>query len=215
MTTLGTPLSPHATRVLLLGSGELGKEVALELQRFGVEVIAADRYADAPAMQVAHRSHVLDMLDPVALREASGSALAHFPDVWSVVRLRAETLAQNDSGENVRDDHSGIEQARGLVSNFVSRQWWNHDAALFQGKLEERLGNFSTAAGAYERAGRLDCWETAAWQCSAMLCLRAGQLEQALICQRIAVRHQPSDREAHRVLAFLLDRSESPPAGEK
>ena len=51
-------LSPHATRVLLLGSGELGKEVAIELQRFGVEVIAADRYADAPAMQVAHRSHV-------------------------------------------------------------------------------------------------------------------------------------------------------------
>jgi phosphoribosylglycinamide formyltransferase 2 len=68
MTTLGTPRSPSATRVLLLGAGELGKEVAIELQRFGVEVIAADRYADAPAMQVAHRSQVLDMLDPVALR---------------------------------------------------------------------------------------------------------------------------------------------------
>jgi phosphoribosylglycinamide formyltransferase 2 len=66
---LGTPLSPSATRVLLLGSGELGKEVAIELQRLGVEVIAADRYADAPAMQVAHRSHVLNMLDPAALRE--------------------------------------------------------------------------------------------------------------------------------------------------
>ena len=65
---LGTPLTPGATRVLLLGSGELGKEVAIELQRLGVEVVAADRYADAPAMQVAHRSHVLDMLDPVALR---------------------------------------------------------------------------------------------------------------------------------------------------
>ena len=68
MTTLGTPLSPHAMRVLLLGSGELGKEVALELQRFGVEVIAADRYANAPAMQVAHRNHVLDMLDGAAVR---------------------------------------------------------------------------------------------------------------------------------------------------
>jgi len=68
MTTLGTPLSPRATRVLLLGAGELGKEVAIELQRFGVEVIAADRYADAPAMQVAHRSHVLDMLDGAAIR---------------------------------------------------------------------------------------------------------------------------------------------------
>ncbi|QDH69676.1 formate-dependent phosphoribosylglycinamide formyltransferase [Marilutibacter alkalisoli] len=69
MTKIGTPLSPHAFRVLLLGSGELGKEVAIELQRFGVEVIAADRYADAPAMQVAHRSHVLDMLDGQAVRE--------------------------------------------------------------------------------------------------------------------------------------------------
>jgi phosphoribosylglycinamide formyltransferase 2 len=68
MTRIGTPLSPQATRVLLLGSGELGKEVAIELQRFGVEVIAADRYANAPAMQVAHRSHVLDMLDGDAVR---------------------------------------------------------------------------------------------------------------------------------------------------
>ena len=68
MTTLGTPFSPGATRVLLLGAGELGKEVAIELQRLGVEVIAADRYANAPAMHVAHRAHVLDMLDPAALR---------------------------------------------------------------------------------------------------------------------------------------------------
>jgi phosphoribosylglycinamide formyltransferase 2 len=68
MTTLGTPLSASGTRVLLLGAGELGKEVAIELQRFGVEVIAADRYANAPAMQVAHRAHVLDMLDAAALR---------------------------------------------------------------------------------------------------------------------------------------------------
>ncbi len=66
--SIGTPLSPHATRVLMLGSGELGKEVVIELQRFGVEVIACDRYADAPAMQVAHRSHVFDMLDRAELR---------------------------------------------------------------------------------------------------------------------------------------------------
>ena len=68
MTTLGTPLSPSATRVMLLGSGELGKEVAIELQRFGCEVIAVDRYANAPAMQVAHRCHVINMLDGKALR---------------------------------------------------------------------------------------------------------------------------------------------------
>ncbi|QXA14338.1 formate-dependent phosphoribosylglycinamide formyltransferase [Aeromonas sp. FDAARGOS 1403] len=64
----GTATRPGATRALLLGSGELGKEVAIELQRFGIEVIATDRYADAPAMQVAHRAHVLDMLDGDALR---------------------------------------------------------------------------------------------------------------------------------------------------
>ena len=64
----GTPSSSSAVRLLLLGSGELGKEVAIEAQRLGVEVIAANRYADAPAMQVAHRAVVLDMLDPVALR---------------------------------------------------------------------------------------------------------------------------------------------------
>lgn len=64
----GTATRPGATRALLLGSGELGKEIAIELQRFGIEVIAADRYADAPAMQVAHRAHVLDMLDGAALR---------------------------------------------------------------------------------------------------------------------------------------------------
>ena len=69
MTLLGTPLSHSATRLLLLGAGELGKEVAIEAQRLGVEVIAADRYPNAPAMQVAHRSHVLNMLDPVALRD--------------------------------------------------------------------------------------------------------------------------------------------------
>jgi phosphoribosylglycinamide formyltransferase 2 len=64
---LGTPLKKGATRLLLLGSGELGKEVVIEAQRLGVEVIAVDRYPDAPAMQVAHRSHVISMLDRAAL----------------------------------------------------------------------------------------------------------------------------------------------------
>lgn len=68
MTEIGTPLSPTATRVLMCGSGELGKEVVIELQRLGVEVIAADRYDNAPAMQVAHRSHTLSMTDADALR---------------------------------------------------------------------------------------------------------------------------------------------------
>ena len=65
---IGTPLSPSATKVMLLGAGELGKEVIIALQRLGVEVIAVDRYADAPGMQVAHRSHVISMTDGAALR---------------------------------------------------------------------------------------------------------------------------------------------------
>lgn len=68
MARIGTPLSTTSTKVLMLGSGELGKEVVIELQRLGVEVIACDRYENAPAMQVAHRSHVLSMLDGAALR---------------------------------------------------------------------------------------------------------------------------------------------------
>jgi len=68
MTTFGTPGKPNRVKILLLGSGELGKEVAIEAQRLGVEVVACDRYPGAPAMQVAHRSHVIDMLDGAAVR---------------------------------------------------------------------------------------------------------------------------------------------------
>ena len=65
---IGTPLKSSSVKVMLLGAGELGKEVAIELQRYGVEVIAVDRYDNAPAMQVAHRSHVIQMLDGDELR---------------------------------------------------------------------------------------------------------------------------------------------------
>lgn len=69
MVEIGTVLTPVGKKALLCGSGELGKEVAIELQRYGVEVVALDKYANAPAMQVAHRSHVLSMLDGKKLRE--------------------------------------------------------------------------------------------------------------------------------------------------
>src|SRR5690606_21110732 len=78
MTTIGSPLTGTATRILLLGAGELGKEVTIEAQRLGVEVIAVDRYANAPAMQVAHRAHVINMLDGDALRAV---ILAEEPDL--------------------------------------------------------------------------------------------------------------------------------------
>ncbi|MES2819642.1 MAG: formate-dependent phosphoribosylglycinamide formyltransferase [Pseudomonadota bacterium] len=86
MPRIGTPLSPSATRVLLCGSGELGKELVIELQRLGVEVIAVDRYANAPAMQVAHRSHVLDMLDGAALRAVIEREKPHYivPEIEAI-----------------------------------------------------------------------------------------------------------------------------------
>jgi phosphoribosylglycinamide formyltransferase 2 len=86
MTTLGTPLSPNATKVMLLGSGELGKEVIIALQRLGVEVIAVDRYADAPGHQVAHRAHVINMTDPVALKALIESEKPHFvvPEIEAI-----------------------------------------------------------------------------------------------------------------------------------
>ena len=83
---LGTPLSASAIRVMLLGAGELGKEVAIELQRLGCEVIAVDRYADAPAMQVAHRSHVVAMTDPAALRAVIAAEQPHIvvPEIEAI-----------------------------------------------------------------------------------------------------------------------------------
>src|SRR5690242_16295487 len=97
MKPFGTPLSNRALRVLLLGSGELGKEVAIELQRFAVEVIAVDRYANAPAMQVAHRSHAIDMLDGAALRAVIE---AEQPDlvVPEIEAIHTPTLVELEKG---------------------------------------------------------------------------------------------------------------------
>ena len=98
MTTLGTPLSPSATRVMLLGSGELGKEVAIELQRFGCEVIAVDRYAHAPAMQVAHRSHVISMLDGTALRTLVERERPHYivPEIEAIATATLLDLERDE-----------------------------------------------------------------------------------------------------------------------
>ena len=96
MTLLGTPLTSTATRVLFLGSGELGKEVVIELQRLGVEVIACDRYANAPAMQVAHRSHVFSMLDGARLREVIEAEQPHLI-VPEIEAIHTETLLALES----------------------------------------------------------------------------------------------------------------------
>ena len=98
---LGTPLRSNATRVLLCGAGELGKEVVIEFQRLGVEVIAVDRYPNAPAMQVAHRSHVIDMLDPAALRAVIELEKPHFivPEIEAIATEELERIEHEGLAE--------------------------------------------------------------------------------------------------------------------
>ncbi len=90
---IGTPLSPNATRVMLLGSGELGKEVIIALQRLGIEVIAVDRYKDAPGHQVSHRSYVIDMTDAEALLNLVKSEKPHYI-VPEIEAINTDVLAQ-------------------------------------------------------------------------------------------------------------------------
>ncbi|WP_020406381.1 formate-dependent phosphoribosylglycinamide formyltransferase [Hahella ganghwensis] len=99
--SIGTPLKSNASRAMLLGGGELGKEVAIELQRYGIEVIVVDRYKAAPAMQVAHRSHVINMLDPVQLRKVIEEEAPHFiiPEIEAIAT--AELLDLEREGFNV------------------------------------------------------------------------------------------------------------------
>jgi phosphoribosylglycinamide formyltransferase 2 len=101
MTHLGTALARSATRLMLLGSGELGKEVVIEAQRLGVETIAVDRYAGAPAMQVAHRAHVISMLDAQALRALVERERPHYivPEIEAIAT--PELLALEAEGFTV------------------------------------------------------------------------------------------------------------------
>lgn len=98
---LGTPGSPTALRVMLLGSGELGKEVIMALQRFGVEVIAVDRYADAPGQQVAHRAHVVAMTDKEALRKVIAQERPHII-VPEIEAIATELLVELEAAGQVR-----------------------------------------------------------------------------------------------------------------
>lgn len=100
-TAIGTPEARNAFRVLLLGAGELGKEVAIELQRFGVQVIAADRYDNAPAMQVAHECHTLNMLDPAALRDLIAQVKPHLV-VPEIEAIHTQTLVELEEGAGLK-----------------------------------------------------------------------------------------------------------------
>ncbi|GAC58464.1 phosphoribosylglycinamide formyltransferase 2, partial [Gordonia hirsuta DSM 44140 = NBRC 16056] len=115
---LGTPLSPNAVTVMLLGSGELGKEVTIALQRLGVEVIAVDRYADAPAHQVAHAAEVIDMMDPAAVRAVIDKHRPRYvlPEIEAIatdalVEVEAEGIAEvipSAKGVSLTLDREGI-----------------------------------------------------------------------------------------------------------
>ena len=119
MSQIGTPLSPTATRVLLCGAGELGEEVAIELQRLGCEVIALDSYAAAPAMQIAHRSHVVDMRDGAALRAVVEEERPHYivPEIEAIatatlVELESEgyIVVPSARATQLTMDRAGIRQ---------------------------------------------------------------------------------------------------------
>jgi phosphoribosylglycinamide formyltransferase 2 len=117
MVKIGTPLTANATRLMLLGSGELGKEVLIEAQRFGVETIAVDRYPNAPAMQVAHRHHVINMLDGAELRRLVEKERPHYivPEIEAIatptlLELEKEgwTVIPTARGARLTMDREGI-----------------------------------------------------------------------------------------------------------
>ena len=117
MIAIGTPLSESATKVLFCGAGELGKEVIIELQRYGVEVVAVDRYENAPGMQVAHRSYVIDMLSPEQLRDVILKEKPDFivPEIEAIateelVRLESEgyTVVPSAKAVNLTMNREGI-----------------------------------------------------------------------------------------------------------
>lgn len=120
---IGTPLSPSATKVMMLGSGELGKEVVIELQRLGVEVIAVDRYANAPGHQVAHRAHVIDMTDAKAVRDLVLKERPHLvvPEIEAIatdelVRIEADGLARVIPTANAAHTTMNRERIRRLAA---------------------------------------------------------------------------------------------------
>ncbi|MBC7530185.1 MAG: formate-dependent phosphoribosylglycinamide formyltransferase [Oligoflexus sp.] len=141
--SIGTPLKNKATRVLLLGSGELGKELTMELMKLGAEVIACDRYADAPAMQVAHRSHVFDMLDPKALEAIIRQEKPHLivPEVEAIatdklIEMERQGFAVIPTAEATRltMDREGI---RRLASEELKLPTAKYEFADSFGELEK------------------------------------------------------------------------------
>src|SRR6188474_80035 len=171
---IGTPLSPSATRVMLLGSGELGKEVIISLQRLGVEVIAVDRYPNAPGHQVAHRAHVIAMTDGAALRELIERERPHFvvPEIEAaglsqvipmaratqltmnregIRRLAAETLGLPTSPYAFADSLAGLRTA---IDSGIGYPCFVKPVMSSSGKGQSMLRGPDDVAPAWEYAGQ-------------------------------------------------------------
>ena len=121
MTTLGTPLSPHATKVMLLGSGELGKEVLIALQRLGVETIAVDRYDNAPGQQVAHHARTITMSDPAQLKALIEAERPHLvvPEIEAIATPMLEELEAAGTVRVIPTARAARLTARWMTAGFV------------------------------------------------------------------------------------------------
>ena len=148
---IGTPLSPSATRVMLLGSGELGKEVIISLQRLGVEVIAVDRYENAPGHQVAHRAHVINMADPIELRAVIEKERPHIivPEIEAIAtdmlaEIEAEGLAEvipTARAAQLTMNREGIRQlAAKELDLLTSRYAYAESLEDLHAAIEEKVG---------------------------------------------------------------------------
>ena len=147
---LGTPLSPSATRVMLLGAGELGKEVIIALQRLGVEVIAVDRYANAPGHQVAHHAHVIDMSDGVALRRLieAEKPLLVVPEIEAIatetlLEIEAAGLAEvipTARAANLTMNREGIRKLAAETLGLLTSPYVFADSLAAMTEATEKLG---------------------------------------------------------------------------
>lgn len=140
---IGTPDTASATKALLLGSGELGKEIAISLQRYGVEVIAVDRYAGAPAMQVAHRRHVIDMTDAAAVKALIALERPHFivPELEAIATdalAEIERAGQTAVVPNARAIQ--LTMNREAFASWRPRSWLAHLALRLRRKFRPITG---------------------------------------------------------------------------
>ncbi len=149
MTRIGTPLSAGATRVLFLGAGELGKEVAIELQRLGVEVVACDRYASAPAMQVAHRAHAFDMTDADALRSVVERERPH------LIVPEIEAIATDELAAIERDGLAQVVPTARATQLTMNREGIRRLAAEELGLMTSAFGFASDGEALAQEAARI------------------------------------------------------------